>query len=93
MCTWKVDTDDAARAGALLSECREVTHCYERKFYPAFPYNLFAMIHSDSREGAMQVFEKISKYAGLTGGHVLFSTREFKKASMAYFAEQTKGQE
>lgn len=91
MCTWKVDTNDAQRAGDLLAECREVTHCYEREFYPAFPYNLFAMIHSASREDAMQVFEKISKHAGLEGGHVLFSTREFKKASMAYFSEQTKG--
>lgn len=86
MCTWKVDSEQATKAGELLAECSEVTHCYERVVYPVFPFNLFAMVHANSREGAMEIFEKVSKHAGLSGGQVLFSTREFKKASMIYFA-------
>lgn len=93
MCTWSVDPEKAAKAGALLAECPEVTHCYERVACPTFPFNLFAMVHANSRKAAMEIFEKISKHAGLSGGQVLFSTREFKKASMVYFSEHMKEQE
>ena len=92
MCTWKVDSGRVAEAGRLLAQCPEVTHCYERIIYPVFPFNLFAMVHANSRESAMEIFERISRHAGLSGGQVLFSTREFKKASMVYFGENTKGQ-
>ncbi len=86
MCTWNVDSSRIAEAGRLLAECPEVTHCYERVVYPVFPFNLFAMVHANSREAAMEIFAKVSEHAGLSGGQVLFSTREFKKASMVYFA-------
>jgi len=87
MCTWNVDPKLVSEAGARLAECPEVTHCYERVVYPVFPFNLFAMVHANSRDAAMEIFEKVSKHAGLSGGQVLFSTREFKKASMIYFAD------
>lgn len=91
MCTWKVDPEDMEEAGERLAACSEVTHCYERECYPSFPFNLFAMIHSESRNAATAVLEKISKEAGLTAGQILFSVREFKKSSMIYFSEDLKG--
>lgn len=62
-----------------------VTHCYRRpRHVPAWPYNLFAMVHGRSRD---EVDEKIASIARLLGdacaGHdVLFSTRILKKTGL-----------
>jgi hypothetical protein len=62
-----------------------VTHCYQRETGPAWPYNLFAMVHTGSWELTRRLFERISADAGLQGGRMLGSLREFKKTSMRYF--------
>lgn len=92
MCVWKVDPERIEDAGKRLAACSEVTHCYERRCHPSFPFNLFAMIHSGSRDGATAVLGRISKEAGLSESRILFSVREFKKSSMAYFSEPPAGQ-
>jgi len=91
MCVWTVPEGDVVRAGRALAACPEVTHCYERPPAPAFPYNLYAMIHGTDWPGARGLFERISAAAGLTDGRMLCSLREFKKSSMRYFADEEQG--
>ena len=80
------------RAGNLASvrlafaALGDVTHCYERPFAPGFPFNLFAMIHARSMEEAKAKFAALEAAAGLSGGVMLVSTKEYKKPSMAFFA-------
>jgi len=83
MCVWPVDGDIAAVA-AELAASPEVTHCYQRPRLPAFPFDLFAMIHTGSRQALIQVFTDLSAACGLTSGNVLISTHEYKKTSMPY---------
>jgi hypothetical protein len=64
-----------------------VTHCYQRLTPPAFPYNLFAMIHADSVDQARETFVRIGKQAGLGDGRMLVSVQEFKKSSPRFFCE------
>jgi DNA-binding Lrp family transcriptional regulator len=62
-----------------------VTHCYERpRRLPLWPYNLFAMVHGESRA---EVEEKVERINGLIGpaarGHdVLYSRRILKKTGL-----------
>ena len=86
MCVWKVDPGRVEAAGRLLAGCPEVTHCYERRTPPAFPYNLFAMVHAGTREEAEERFARVASAAGLQGGRMLVSVREFKKSSPLFFA-------
>lgn len=87
MCTWNAEPGRVTEAGRILASFGEVTHCYERVAPAVFPFNLFAMVHSRSSKAAVELFKKITERAGLSGGQILFSTREFKKSSMEYFAE------
>ena len=50
-----------------------------------FPFRLYAMIHTSDWEETRQLFERISREAGLTDGHLLLSLTEFKKTSMKFF--------
>ena len=90
MCVWPVSADRIAAAGASMARSRHVTHCYERPSFPAFPYNLYAMIHAKSRNEAVGIFQQLGADAGLPDGRMLWSAREFKKASPVFFGERLK---
>jgi len=87
MCVWPAPADRVAAAGHGMAESPSVTHCYERPTSAAFPYNLYAMIHARTREEAVDIFERLGVEAGLSGGRMLWSVREFKKASPVFFCE------
>ncbi len=86
MCVWNVAPAAVAAAGAVLARSPHVTHCYERHAAAEFPYNLYAMLHAGSRPEALARFEALAREAGLDGGRMLWSAREFKKTSPVFFA-------
>jgi siroheme decarboxylase len=81
MIVWKVAPENIEQAGKAVASFEEVTHCYERKSYPEWPYNLYAMVHSRDREACVKIASKISMAAGLPEPKILFSEREYKKTS------------
>jgi len=46
-----------------------------------------AMIHARTREEAVRIFERLGAEGGLSEGRMLWSVREFKKASPMFFSE------
>ena len=84
MACWLAPPDMVDTAGRKLASLREVSHCYERKTNPLWQYNLFAMIHSHTRETCQEIVSKVSHETGLTDYVLLFSTKEFKKARIKY---------
>lgn len=86
MCTWPAPEDDIMCLGRRLAQHPVVTHCYRRASLPAFPYNLYAMIHTGSWGDTRALFGEISSDLGLDG-LVFLSTREFKKTSPRPFSE------
>jgi len=85
MCVWAVAADRLVCAGESVARSPHVTHCYERPSLAAFPFNLYAMIHAQSRKTAVGIFEQLGSEAGLSGGRMLWSVREFKKSSPVFF--------
>ena len=81
MGVWDVPDEAVSEIGRRLGQRPEVTHCYRRPRRPAWPYNLFAMVHGMSREEVLSKIDTISREVGLDGySHdVLFSTRLLKK--------------
>lgn len=86
MSVWDVPDAATLHAGEAMSAHPEVSHCYQRPRFTGWPYNLFAMIHGQTREACMPVAERIAREIGMHDYRVLFSLREFKKTSMVYFA-------
>jgi siroheme decarboxylase len=87
MGAWVVPEERVEEVGAIMASFREVSHCYERPTTPTWPNNLYTMIHGRSREECVDVAARIREATGLPEPRLLYSTREFKKTSMRYFAE------
>jgi DNA-binding Lrp family transcriptional regulator len=91
MCVWPVAAERIEAAGRVCARSPHVTHCYERPSTPAFPYNLYAMIHARTSGEAGRIFQRLGSDAGLPEGRMLWSVREFKKSSPVFFLEPEDG--
>ncbi len=87
MGVWAVPPEDADRCGDIMSEFRNISHCYLRPTYPDWPYNLFSMIHGKSKEDCETIAREVQKKTGIENYAMLYSTREFKKTRVEYFTE------
>jgi DNA-binding Lrp family transcriptional regulator len=88
MSAWDVPDDRAEDVGSVLADAAQVSHCYQRPRAEGWNYNLFAMIHAATPEECHEVAAVLAGKIGVEDYELLFSTREFKKISMTYFAEQ-----
>ena len=85
MTVWDVPDDHIDELGQRVGALEFVSHCYHRpRYLPAWPYNLFAMVHAHTREEALELVSRIADLLGEDNrGHdVLFSTRILKKTGM-----------
>ncbi|HYD32359.1 MAG TPA: AsnC family protein [Azospirillaceae bacterium] len=82
MVVWDVPDDRVDAAGRLLAGHPFVTLCYRRPRHPpAWPYNLFCMIHGRDRatvEAQIGLLCALEDMAGVSHA-VLFSRRRFKQ--------------
>ena len=86
MACWALPSESLDVIGPRVAAFPEVSHCYERRpMPPAWPYNLFAMLHGRRREDVEEAAERIRAEAGLAPPEILYSAREFKKERVVYF--------
>ena len=85
MTVWDVADELVDSLGSRIGQLEFVTHCYRRpRALPAWPYNLFAMVHGASRD---EVSEKAGVIAELLGSafrarDILYSSRILKKSGL-----------
>ncbi|MCX7919433.1 MAG: Lrp/AsnC family transcriptional regulator [bacterium] len=85
MVIWKVPKSRVNQVGKIMASFPEVSHCYERVTYPHWQYNLYTMVHGQTKKDCERVVRRISQQTGITDYQLLYSMREFKKQSMKYF--------
>ncbi|MFA5802598.1 MAG: Lrp/AsnC family transcriptional regulator [Thermoleophilia bacterium] len=88
MSAWDVPDEKAEEVGRILAAAGEISHCYQRPRAEGWNYNLFGMIHAATPEECHEVAARLAAQVGIDDFELLFSSREFKKVSMMYFAEQ-----
>jgi DNA-binding Lrp family transcriptional regulator len=92
MAVWDVPDADVDGIGATLGREPGVTLCYRRaRALPAWPYNLFCMLHGRDRgdvEAALDALGARSKLAGYPHAR-LFSRTAFKQRGAMHFDEAT----
>ena len=87
MVVWDVPEAQVGEAGRRLAALPFVTLCYRRpRRLPAWPYNLFCVIHGRERTAVEAQIEHAAWAAGLDGlpRAVLFSRRRFKQRGARY---------
>lgn len=85
MSVWDVEDDQITSLGKQVGQLEFVTHCYQRpRYLPDWPYNLFAMVHAQTREETMLYIDQIQTILGkyCHAHDVLFSNRILKKTGL-----------
>ena len=92
MSVWDVDDTQVDRLGTQVDALGErigqlagVSHCYRRpRRLPAWPYNLFAMLHGRTRTEVEQQAAQVRDLLGAacTGHDILYSTAILKKTGL-----------
>lgn len=86
MCCWFVPSDEELLSkGRALATSPEVSHCYSRTMTQVVQFNLYAMVHAQTPEQALDVARNLGQQSGLGHPVVFLSTQEFKKTSMRFF--------
>lgn len=85
MTVWDVADEQVDALGAAVGALAFVTHCYRRpRHLPHWPYNLFAMVHGQSRQETEEQITAIAALLGdaCRGSDVLYSSRILKKTGL-----------
>ncbi|ACB84713.1 Lrp/AsnC family transcriptional regulator [Natranaerobius thermophilus] len=85
MVAWEVPNNQVEQVGNQMARFQEASHVYLRPTYPDWPYNLFTMIHAETRDECEKIAREMSRITGIENYELLYSTKEYKKTSMTYF--------
>lgn len=87
MIIWRVPEERIEEVGAKLAAFDRITHCYQRPMLPHLPYNVFSMIHAETKKECYELAREIANIVDIEDYDLLFSEKELKKTSMKYFLE------
>jgi siroheme decarboxylase len=87
MVIWKIKQDFVDQFAAKLHFHPTITHLYQRKIYPHWPFSLYSMIHGNSDTELKASINKIvEENQDLIENHQLLeSLNEYKKVRLLYF--------
>ena len=88
MGVWKVPEEQIAEIGPIMASFKAVSHCYQRPTYPDWPYTVFTMVHGNSDEQCEEILAAIARETGVHEYLSLYSSREYKKTRLRYFAPE-----
>lgn len=84
MVVWEVPPDRRVAVGAMFAGFEEVSHAYERRTAPGWPYSLYTMVHGATPEAVRRTVQRMSEAAGVSQYLVLETCRELKKVPPRY---------
>jgi siroheme decarboxylase len=85
MVAWQVDENRIVEVGEKFSGFRQVSHCYRRSPTPQWQYNLYTMVHAHDLDSCRETARQMAQAASVDNYTILFSRKELKKTSMAYY--------
>ncbi len=85
MVAWRVPEERLEEVGGALAAERRVTHCYERKAYPDWPYNLYTMVHAKDEKEALKTVTHLASALEIRDYLPLKTLKELKKVRLKLF--------
>jgi DNA-binding Lrp family transcriptional regulator len=75
----EVSQSQVIKVGKRLARLAIVSHCYERKTFEGWPYNLFAMMHGKNMSRIQRVINQFTEDEGIESFQLLPTAAELKK--------------
>ena len=87
MVVWTVPENLIKEVSKIMITFSKVPHCYQRPTFPDWTYNIFTMIHGETKQECGKVVKEIVIVTNINDYKMLYSTEELKKVSIKYFME------
>jgi len=84
MVAWKAPEEKIEEIGKYLASFSYISHCYIRKTYEDWNYNLYTMIHGKDREEVEKRIKEISEKFNLKEYQILFTKEEIARKHAKY---------
>lgn len=81
---WRVEPERIDEVATKLARFKEVSHAYERTTADNWPYNVYTMVHGESKEHLNGIIKRMSEACGVTNYRVLATEKELKKTPPRY---------
>ena len=91
LCCWQIPLERVGAVSEKMSACKYISHVYLRKPHEKWPYNLYTVFHSQTREACLALVEEMAQSIGITEYQVLFSRKNWKRARLPLLQEQEDG--
>lgn len=82
-----IPQNEVIEAGRRLARFAVVSHCYERRTFEGWPYNLFAMMHGRKMAQIQRVIDKFTAAQNVDSFQLLPTVSELKKQPVTYAFE------
>ncbi len=95
MVVWNIPDGQVEEFGRCVGASGLVNLCYQRpRHLPAWPYNLFCMIHGKDRDAVLAHLDHLREQCGLTrfAHEILFSKQRFKQTGARYVAARSRAE-
>ncbi|RKX57950.1 MAG: Lrp/AsnC family transcriptional regulator [Thermodesulfobacteriota bacterium] len=84
MVAWKVPKEKIEEIGNYLATLSYISHCYIRKTYKDWDYNLYTMVHGKNKKEVKAKIKEISEKFKLSDYQVLFTEKEIIRKHANY---------
>lgn len=88
MVVWQVDPARAEEVGRILALFIQVSHAYQRPTSPAWPFNLYTMVHGADAAEVDRTVRQMSRACGVKKYCQLHTKRELKKVPPTYIMDR-----
>jgi len=89
LCCWNIPADRVNEVTARMVDCSYISHVYLRQPHEKWPYNLYTVFHSHTRQDCQERVESMAKVIGITDYRVLFSRKNWKRSQLTLLQETT----
>ncbi|URZ15144.1 siroheme decarboxylase subunit beta [Clostridium felsineum] len=79
---WEVTEEKIEDAAKIMIKFKEVSHCYKRMTYDDWKYNMYTMIHGESKDKCRNIISDIAKLTGVKNFLPMYTLKELKKKSI-----------
>jgi DNA-binding Lrp family transcriptional regulator len=82
LCCWRIPAESMNGVAVRMVECAHISHVYLRRPHEKWPYNLYTVFHSYTREDCLERVKAMAKEIGVTEYRVLFSRKNWKRSQL-----------
>ena len=87
LCCWRIPVERVNAVAAIMAPCTFISHVYLRQPHEKWPYNLYTVFHSHTREECLERVEAMAQEIGVTEYRVLFSRKNWKRSQLLLLHE------